>query len=225
MAGKRSYDDGCAAAHALDLIGERWALLVVRELALGPKRFTDLRVGLPGISPNVLAQRLQDLEAASILIRRRLPPPASVWVYELTDWGLELEPVIRDIGRWAARSPHLPHGRPMSVNSFILSLRTMFDPRAAGDFEAKIDLRLEGQTFRAEISEGRLDLPGTSTGPPDSILAGDPNALAAVIYGGQKLADAVRAGDLRVEGDLSAVKRFLTLFPLPEPAPVTSPRG
>lgn len=225
MAGKRSYDDGCAAAHALDLIGERWALLVVRELALGPKRFTDLRVGLPGISPNVLAQRLQDLEAASILIRRRLPPPASVWVYELTDWGLELEPVIRDIGRWAARSPHLPHGRPMSVNSVILSLRTMFDPQAAGDFEAKIDLRLEGQTFRAEISEGRLDLPGTSTGPPDSILAGDPNALAAVIYGGQKLADAVRAGDLRVEGDLSAVKRFLTLFPLPEPAPVTSPRG
>lgn len=225
MAGKRSYDDGCAAAHALDLIGERWALLVVRELALGPKRFTDLRVGLPGISPNVLAQRLQDLEAASILIRRRLPPPASVWVYELTDWGLELEPVIRDIGRWAARSPHLPHGRPMSVNSVILSLRTMFDPQAAGDFEAKIDLRLEGQTFRAEISEGRLDLPGTSTGPPDSILAGDPNALAAVIYGGQKLTDAVRAGDLRVEGDLSAVKRFLTLFPLPEPAPVTSPRG
>ena len=225
MAGKRSYDDGCAAAHALDLIGERWALLVVRELALGPKRFTDLRVGLPGISPNVLAQRLQDLEATSILIRRRLPPPASVWVYELTDWGLELEPVIRDIGRWAARSPHLPHGRPMSVNSVILSLRTMFDPQAAGDFEAKIDLRLEGQTFRAEISEGRLDLPGTSTGPPDSILAGDPNALAAVIYGGQKLADAVRAGDLRVEGDLSAVKRFLTLFPLPEPAPVTSPRG
>lgn len=225
MAGKRSYDDGCAAAHALDLIGERWALLVVRELALGPKRFTDLRVGLPGISPNVLAQRLQDLEAASILIRRRLPPPASVWVYELTDWGLELEPVIRDIGRWAARSPHLPHGHPMSVNSVILSLRTMFDPQAAGDFEAKIDLRLEGQTFRAEISEGRLDLPGASTGPPDSVLAGDPNALAAVIYGGQKLTDAVRAGDLRVDGDLGVVKRFLTLFPLPEPAPVTSPRG
>lgn len=225
MAGKRSYDDGCAAAHALDLIGERWALLVVRELALGPKRFTDLRVGLPGISPNVLAQRLQDLEAASILIRHRLPPPASVWVYELTDWGLELEPVIRDIGRWAARSPHLPHGHPMSVNSVILSLRTMFDPQAAGDFEAKIDLRLEGQTFRAEISEGRLDLPGASPGPPDSVLAGDPNALAAVIYGGQKLTDAVRAGDLRVDGDLSVVKRFLTLFPLPEPAPVTSPRG
>jgi DNA-binding HxlR family transcriptional regulator len=219
MAGKRSYDDGCAAAHALDLIGERWALLVVRELALGPKRFTDLRIGLPGISPNVLTQRLQDLEAASIVIRRKLPPPAAVGVYQLTDWGLELEPVIRDIGRWAARSPQLPRDRPMSVNSFILSLRTMFDPDAAAGLEAKIDLRLDDQSFRAGISGGRLDLPAAGSDPPDGVLAGDPNALAAVIYGGQKLGDAVRAGDIRIEGDRGLIKRFVTLFPLPEPAP------
>src|SRR5690349_23072333 len=104
MATKRSYEDGCAAAHALDLIGERWALLVVRELVLGPKRFTDLRAGLPGISPNVLTQRLEELEAAAIVQRRKLPPPASAWVYELTDWGLELESVIMALGRWGARS-------------------------------------------------------------------------------------------------------------------------
>src|SRR5687767_14085326 len=120
MASKRSYDDGCATAHALDLIGERWALLVVRELMLGPKRFTDLRSSLPGISPNVLTQRLDELGQASIVIRRKLPPPASVWFYDLTDWGRDLEPVIKAIGRWAASSPTLPQGLPMSVNSLIL---------------------------------------------------------------------------------------------------------
>lgn len=219
MVGKRSYEDGCAAAHALDLIGERWALLVVRELALGPKRFTDLRAGLPGISPNVLSQRLQDLEDASILIRRKLPPPAVIWVYQLTDWGLELEPIIRDIGRWAARSPQLPQGRPLSVNSFVLSLRTMFDPVTAAGFQARIGLQLGEQSFLAEISEGRLLLPAGDASAPDAVLAGDPNALAAIIYGGQDLAAAVRAGQLAVDGDIGVVERFVRLFPLPEPAP------
>src|SRR3977135_1313859 len=91
---KRSYDDGCAAAHALDLIGERWALLGVRELVLGPKRFTDLRAGLPGTSASVLARRLEERRRASVVHRRKLSPPAGAWVYELTDWGLELEPAI-----------------------------------------------------------------------------------------------------------------------------------
>src|SRR3990170_3687429 len=105
---KRTYDDACAAAHALDLIGERWALLVVRELLLGPKRFTDLKAGLPGASPNVLAQRLRDLEGVGIVRRRKLPPPAASRVYELTEWGLELEPAIISLGRWGARSPSKP---------------------------------------------------------------------------------------------------------------------
>src|SRR5215218_8341047 len=113
MAARRDYFDGCGAAHALDLIGERWALLVVRELVLGPKRFTDLRAGLPGISPNVLTQRLEELESGGILRRRKLPPPAAAWVYELTDWGLELERVIMALGRWGARSPSLMQGHPL----------------------------------------------------------------------------------------------------------------
>src|SRR5258708_11095311 len=125
-ASKRSYDDGCAAAHALDLIGERWALLVVRELVLGPKRFTDLRAGLPGISPNVLTQRLEELERASVVRRRKLSPPAGAWVYELTDWGLELEPAIMALGRWAARSPHFPQGPSTSVDALILSFPPIF---------------------------------------------------------------------------------------------------
>ena len=128
---KRSYEDGCANAHALELFGERWALLVIRELMLGPKRFTDIRAGLPGISPNVLTQRLEELESASIAVRRKLPPPASVWVYELTDWGRELEPIMQAIGRWAVRSPTRRPGLPLGVNSLILSLRTMFNAESA----------------------------------------------------------------------------------------------
>src|ERR687894_3181763 len=128
---RRTYDDACAAAHALDLVGERWALLVVRELVLGPKRFTDLRAGLPHVSPNVLAQRLRELEVAGVVRRRKLPPPAASRVYELTEWGLELEPAIIQLGRWGARSPSRPRDAAIGVDSIVLALRTMFDPRVA----------------------------------------------------------------------------------------------
>ena len=142
MAIRRTYADGCAAAHALDLVGERWALLVVRELLLGPKRFTDLRAGLPNASPNVLAQRLRELEGAGVVRRRKLPPPAASRVYELTDWGMELEPVITRLGRWGARSPSKPRDAALGVDSLILSLRTMFDPRAADGLRATYELHL-----------------------------------------------------------------------------------
>src|SRR3954452_21679463 len=98
MASKRTYGDGCGIAHALDLVGERWALLVVRELLLGPKRFTDLRDGLPNVSPNVLAQRLRELEDGAIVRRRKLPPPAASSIYELTEWGQELKPIALSLG-------------------------------------------------------------------------------------------------------------------------------
>lgn len=225
MPEKRSYDDGCAVAHALDLIGERWALLVVRELMLGPKRFTDLRIGMPGISPNVLTQRLEDLEQASIVVRRKLPPPASVWVYELTEWGRELEPVIKSIGRWAARSPTMPQGLPMSVNSLILSFRTMFDPKAAHGLKTEIELRLGESRYHVTIAAGHMELTAGRTDEPDAVIESDPDALAAVVYGGRKLAEALQAGDMRVEGDKALVKRFITLFPLPERVSATSPKN
>ena len=214
----RSYSDGCAASHALELMGERWALLVVRELVLGPKRFTDLRSGLPTISPNVLAQRLEELERTAIVNRRRLPGPASTWVYELTEWGAELEPVIMSLGRWAARSPNKPDG-PMSITSLILSFRTMFDPSAAADFEANIELALRAETFHAEIKKGRLSIERGAPRAPDAKIDTDPDTLASVVYGARSLTEATRAGDLQVDGDKATVKRFLTLFPLPEPAP------
>src|SRR6478735_6090294 len=133
---RRRYDDACAAAHALDIVGERWALLVVRELMMGPKRFSDLRASLPGISANVLTQRLEGLEAAGVLTRRKLPPPASAQVYELTPWGYESEPIFQALGRWAARSPSHDPTLPFSAASLLLSLRTMLDPARAGGLDA-----------------------------------------------------------------------------------------
>lgn len=223
MSGKRSYDDGCGTAHALELVGERWALLVVRELMLGPRRFTDLRHSLPGISPNVLAQRLQDLEEASIVMRVTLPAPVSARVYALTDWGLQLEPLICEIGRWAARSPSKPMGLPMSVNSVVLSFRTMFDGDAARGVKARLGLVLNGQPFSATVSKGRLEIVPGKAVEPDAVVTSDPNALTMVVYGGRDLSSAVRAGDITIEGDKSIVARFVKLFPLPEPAPVIAP--
>jgi DNA-binding HxlR family transcriptional regulator/putative sterol carrier protein len=219
MTTKRSYDDGCAGAHALDLVGERWALLIVRELLLGPKRFTDLRTGLPGISPNVLSQRLEELERVAVVRRRKLAPPAGAWVYELTDWGKELGPIIIELGRWGARSPWLPRDNPLSVDSLILSLRTMFDPNAAAGFIASYELRFGEDRFHAEVAGDRFNIARGSAGQPDAIIEADPNTLAALAYDSRDLAEAVRSGDLHIEGDKSAVERFLTLFSLPEPAP------
>jgi DNA-binding HxlR family transcriptional regulator/putative sterol carrier protein len=218
MSGRRSYEDGCATAHALDLIGERWALLVVRELVLGPKRFTDLRAGLPGISPNVLTQRLEELDEGGILRRRKLPPPAAAWVYELTEWGLELERVIMALGRWGARSPALMQGHPLSIDALVLSFRTMFDSRAAGDFEADIELRIGEDRFHAAIANGEMQLTRGSSPRPSAIIEGDPETLVAAAYGGRKVAEAMRAGELKIDGDKAAARRFFTLFPLPETA-------
>lgn len=226
----RSYSDGCANAHALELIGERWALLVIRELMLGPKRFKDLRAGLPGISPNVLSQRLEELEAASIVVRRRLPPPASVQAYDLSPWGRELEPAMQAIGRWAVRSPSKTLG-PLSVNSLILSFRTMFDSALARGFHAHIALEVNGQWFHARIRKGTLDIapgePAQEGGAFDAILHGESNAIAGLVYGGQKLRRMIKAGALQAEGGLNVLERFATLFPLPEPAPglVPAPPG
>ena len=214
----RSYDDGCAAAHALDLVGERWALLVVRELLLGPKRFTDLRAGLPGASPNVLAQRLRELEGAGVVVRRKLPPPAASRVYELTDWGKDLEPVIIRLGRWGVRSPSKPRDAEIGVDSLILSFRTMFDPRAAEGIEASYELRLGEDRFRAEVADGRFEVERGSAEEPDAIMESDPGTLAALVYEGRPLEEALRLGEIEIEGDRSAVERFLSLFPMPEPA-------
>ncbi|MBA4089791.1 MAG: transcriptional regulator [Sphingobium sp.] len=217
MSQKRAYQDGCAVAHALDIIGDRWAMPIMRELMLGPKRFTDLRAGLPGISANVLTQRLEDLEAASILIRRRLPPPAASQIYELTDWGRESEILFQVLGRWACRSPTMEPGKPMSQVSVILSMRTMIDRSRLGDLDATIGFRFGEEEFRAILKDGDCLIDRGAAVGADAIISGDQNALVAVLYGGASYAD--MAGALSVEGDRALADRFATLFPLPPKAP------
>jgi DNA-binding HxlR family transcriptional regulator/putative sterol carrier protein len=212
------YEDACAAAHALDLLGERWALLVMRELMFGPRRFNELRARLPGISANVLTQRLEGLESAGVLTRRRLPPPASAQVYELTAWGLESEPIFQALGRWAARSPaHDPH-LPFSAASLLLSLRTMLDAGRASGLDARIGLLLEGESYLAHITNGQVTIAVGTVEGADLVLEAAPRVLAGAIYGGQPLAALEQAGALRIEGDRALAERLVTLFPLPPKA-------
>lgn len=217
MARKKPYDDGCATAHALDLIGERWALLIVRELIPGPKRFSDLKAALPGVSTNILATRLVELEEGHLVVRKRLPPPAASQVYQLTPWGADLEPIIKDLGRWAARSPSLAPGKPMSAASVMLSFRTMFSPARAGDAHMRLGLILGDLPHRAVIANGELTIEIGEINNPDVTVAGDPNLLAGLVYGGLSV-DQVNAAGLRIAGDVAALQRFATFFPLPDKA-------
>ncbi len=209
---KRRYDDACAAAHGMELIGDRWAMPVIRELLLGPRRFGDLKASLRGISANVLTQRLEGLEAAGIAVRRRLPPPASVQVYELTPWGYESAPIFQALGRWAVRSPRHDPGRPFSAVSLMLSLRTMFDSFAAGDFAARIRLHVGDQSFFWVRSSGDIRIGRGDIENPDFTMTGCPSDIAAAVYGGAPL------DTIGLEGDRELARRFVGLFPLPDKA-------
>jgi DNA-binding HxlR family transcriptional regulator len=201
----RTHDDGCGIAHASDLLGQRWVLLVVRELLLGPKRFTDLRTGIPHVSPNVLGQRLRELEAARILRRRRLAPPAAVQVYELTDWGRELEPAVLALGRWASHSPSFPAGARMGPDSLVLAMKTTFQPEKAAGLEACYELRLGELPYEIRVTGGRFEAERGEARDPDARIQADPGSLASVVFGGRALADAVKEGAVELEGSRRAV--------------------
>jgi DNA-binding HxlR family transcriptional regulator/putative sterol carrier protein len=219
MSTLRTYGDGCAIARALDLIGERWALLVVRELLLGPKRYTDLRRGLTNASPNVLSQRLRELEHAGVVRRSKLPPPAGSRVYELTDWGRELDEVVTSLGRWGARSPAPASDAPIrSADSIILALRARFDSRAANGLRARYELRLGEDRFSIAVEDDELDVARGGAHRADATIDTDNDTLGAVLWGGRSLSDAQRSGKITIEGDKAAVERLVRLFPIPEPA-------
>ena len=213
--GRRLYDDACGAAHALDLVGERWALLVMRELMLGPKRFGELRADLPGISANVLTQRLEGLEAAGVLVRRKLPPPASVQVYELTPWGYESEPIFQVLGRWAARSPSHDPSLPLSATSLLLSFRTMFDPSRARGFSARIGFRFAETGYLVRVTEDGVEVERGTTEGAQALVTATPPAVAGAVYGGVPLDALIGSGALSIEGDQALFERFAMLFPLP----------
>ena len=184
-------------------------MLVLRELAYGPRRFGDLKADLSGISANVLTQRLAELEDRGLVRKTRLPPPASVQVYEATEWGVEATPVIAALGRWAARSPlHNPH-LPMSHVSLMMSLQTLFSPERADGLSARVGFRLGDVAYVATVQPDGLEVERRNADDCDVTFAGTPTEVAAVIHGGAPLET------IQVEGDIALARRFITLFPLP----------
>lgn len=220
MATKRSYGEACRFAHALDVVGERWGLMVVRELLLGPKRFTDLREGLPRASTNILAERLRELEERGVVRRRKLPPPYGASVYELTEWGRELEPVVTQLGAWGARSPFPPDSHQIGTDSIVLALRSLFDAEAAEGIESSCELRLGEERFLVTVAGGELELRrDLDGGGSRGAIETDPATLAAVLTGELPLDDAIASGAVAIEGGKRAIARFLRLFPMPASCP------
>ncbi len=207
---KKRYEDACGLAHALDLIGERWAMLVLRELAYGPRRFSGLKRDLTGISANVLTQRLAELEARGLVRKAKLPPPASVQVYEATQWGLEVVPVIANLGRWAARSPLHDRTLPMSHVSIIMSLQTLISAERAAGVQMRVGFRLGGADYVTTVDDGHLNVERREPVDCSLIFTGSPTAVAGVIHGGAPFET------IEIEGDLDLARRFIDLFVLPD---------
>jgi DNA-binding HxlR family transcriptional regulator len=205
VTGLRSYGDPCGIARALDVVGERWALLIVRDLVFGPKRFTDLRAGL-GASPNVLTQRLGELEAAGVVQRRS----AGGAFYELTDWGRELHPLLIQLGRWGARSLHRPVGA-LSVDALMAALEATFVPENAAELRASYELRLGDERFSVDIDRGTIAIERGSPRKADAVIDADPATLRALVFGDRKLAGA----PVELRGDTRLARTFFRLFARP----------
>lgn len=209
----RSYHQYCSVARALDLVGERWTLLLVRELVLGPKRFKDLLEGLPGIGTNLLANRLKDLEAEGIIRRRVLPPPAGSTVYELTKLGQGLEPVIFALGIWGRQFLN-PMREDDVVNPawFMVSLRATFHPEASTDIRQSYHLVVDGREFMVRVNRGSFTVRQEAESDADVSVTTDLRTLIALLR--YAIAPEVALGEERVtlHGDADAFRRFVELF-------------
>lgn len=222
------YDDACGAAFAMELIGERWSLPVIRELMMGGRRFSDIRASLPGISAKMLTERLASLESAGIVVRVTLGPPTPAKLYALTPWGLALEPVMQELGRWSVRSPGFNPQLPLTPVSLMLSMRTMINARAAQGWEVSVRFEVADDRFDGRLADGELRIvrtpPASPAGfPPESspgastpemvFRAPKPNDYLWVFYGKQPLGSPGLA--LQADGDPALIERFIAMFGLP----------
>jgi DNA-binding HxlR family transcriptional regulator len=213
----RTYDDPCGLARALNLVGDRWALLIVRELLLGPKRFTELRRGVPGASQSMLTARLVELEDAQVVRRRRLGPPASTWAYELTRWGQDLEPALQQLAKWGSRSP-LTSSAELSVDALALALKTTFDAAAARDLNVRCQLRLDGDSLLLTIHDGQLGVARADGADAEVMIETSVPVFRSLTFGGAPL----HTADVTIRGDREIAIRLLRLFKRPAPAAASS---
>lgn len=215
----KSYGQWCSVAKALDVVGERWSLLLVRELFDGPKRYVDLLDGSPGISTDVLAARLRDLEEAGVIRRRTLPPPAASKVYELTDRGRELGPVLSSLSRWGMQLLGTKEDDEAFRPQWLATgLRGMLRPSRAKDVTLDVDFELgSGDRVRIHVEDGRLHAVNEWSTSPDVLVRSDLETLAALAEGSLRVDDALADGRLVLEGDDEAVRKYQRLFPQPTP--------
>lgn len=209
---ERTYDHYCAVAKALDLVGERWTLLLVRELAGGPMRYTDLIAGVPGIATDVLAARLRKLEESGIVERRTLPPPAASVVYELTDAGRGLTPVLRELAKWGMQFLGKRKGEAFRIEWLAHWLHVMFRPERAAGTTLVLQFESGGEAIHARVADGTLE---TRLGPaenPDVVVAGDMTTLALASHDRAAADDALAKGRMKVTGAKKDVKRMLEVL-------------
>ncbi|MFC8126859.1 winged helix-turn-helix transcriptional regulator [Streptomyces sp. NPDC057302] len=209
----RSYDQSCPAARALDVVGGRWSLLIVRELLLGPRRYTDLVAGLPGIGPNVLAERLRALREAGVLSQTKLPPPAPSAVYELTELGASMRPLVDELTRWGMRLPTSPRPGDTFRLSWVLGcLRASFRPEQAGGVRETYEIRVNGDAFHLRVDDGVLDIRNGSAADPACVITTDLRTFMAVGARLVDIQDAVARGLAELEGELPAAVRAIAIL-------------
>lgn len=212
----RSYDQYCGAARALDVVGERWALLVVRDLLLGPKRYTDLQAGLPGIGPNVLSARLRGLVDAGVVRRRQLPPPAAATVYELTPLGEELRPVVRELVRWGRNLlGEPPPGEQLQLGWLVVALEASFRAEAARGLHESYEYRIDGEVFHVDVEDGKIEAREGEAADPTFVVVADIETFLAVASQQLTPEEAVMQGRMTLSGDLEAGRRSVAIFGVP----------
>lgn len=218
MPTQRGYRQACGIARGLDVVGERWSLLVVRELLLGPKRFTDLQQALPTASPNALSERLRELTEAGVIQRRRLPPPSAARVYELTTWGHGLEPIVLALGTWALAAPPAPEQTFVSVDSVMLTIRTYFDPIPECP-EATLRIQLDDHgpagVFGVHYTHAGAEVSHEPPTKPDADLTTTTTALLAAL--GNHDPHSLTGAGSTVTGNPEVVRRLLTAVHVPAP--------
>jgi DNA-binding HxlR family transcriptional regulator/putative sterol carrier protein len=214
---RRTYDQYCAVARALDVVGERWTLLLVRELLTGPKRFKDLLDGLSGIGTTLLTARLKDLEANGILRRAALPPPAGSKVYELTDLGRSLEPVVMALSRWGLKLLDAPRREEVSRPAWaMVALQSSLELEAVRGRKEAYEFRVDGELFPAQVDGDEPELRQGPAADPELIISGDTETLLGVAAGRLTLAEAVEAGTIVTEGDRGPLARCLAMLGSPD---------
>ena len=212
----RGYGQFCGLARALDLVGGRWALLVVRDLLTGPKRFSELQAGLHGVPTNVLTSRLRELEEAGIVERRVQAHPGGGVAYALTEYGLELEEPVLRLGFWGAKTMGTPcEGDFISVDSLALALRGAFRPDRARGPQRVYELRIDGKPLRVAVKSGRVSVPAESPKEPDVVLETEPGVMRELLSGSLPVDAAITSGHLRVDGEPAEARRFVEMFLFP----------